>query len=88
MGCFLREAQLRFQRSLSSKRCPQQESSLCLSLPQPELSVGLALRLPQENVNLASDPAHKEKLEEMLALLHTEVERWWTPNPPGPDALQ
>jgi len=24
----------------------------------------------------------------MLALLHTEVERWWTPNPPGPDALQ
>ena len=53
---------------------------------QYKLTVGLALR--QENVNLASDPAHKEKLEEMLALLHTEVERWWTPNPPGPDALQ
>jgi hypothetical protein len=34
-----------------------------------------------ENVNLAKDPAHKQKLEEMLAQLHTEVERWWTPNP-------
>ena len=34
-----------------------------------------------ENVNLAQDPAHKEKLDEMLAQLRTEVERWWTPNP-------
>ena len=24
---------------------------------------------------------YKQKLEEMLAQLHTEVERWWTPNP-------
>eukprot|EP01050_Picozoa_sp_SAG11_P020412 SAG11_NODE_3434_length_2450_cov_1.447044_3_plen_110_part_00 len=35
-----------------------------------------------ENVNLAQDPAHKEKLAEMLAQLRQEVERWITPNPP------
>ena len=37
-----------------------------------------------ENVNLAlsDDPVHKQKLQEMLAQLHYEVERWWTPNPP------
>ena len=40
-----------------------------------------------ENVNLAADPAHKEKLTEMLALLHQEVERWWTPNPPDGSSL-
>ena len=92
LGCFLRRissAALPEEPLLhASKRCPQQESSLCLSLVflgSAELSVSLC---GQENVNLASDPAHKEKLEEMLALLHTEVERWWTPNPPGPDALQ
>ena len=96
LGCVLREAQLRFQRrslSCSLARCFQALSSArelslplsCPPQPEPELSVSLC---GQENVNLASDPAHKEKLEEMLALLHTEVERWWTPNPPGPDALQ
>ena len=36
-----------------------------------------------ENVNLAQDPAHANKLQEMLAMLHHEVERWWTPNPDG-----
>ena len=35
-----------------------------------------------ENVNLAQDPAHKEKLQAMLVQLHQEVERWITPNPP------
>ena len=94
LGCVLREAQLRFQRSLSYSLARFQALSSarelplplsCPPQPEPELSVSLC---GQENVNLASDPAHKEKLEEMLALLHTEVERWWTPNPPGPDALQ
>jgi hypothetical protein len=32
-------------------------------------------------VNLAHDPAHADKLTEMLGLLRQEVERWWTPNP-------
>ena len=40
-----------------------------------------------ENVNLAKDPVHKAKLEEMLTQLHVEVERWWTPNPPDESSL-
>jgi len=86
LSCASRGASLARFQALSSAR----ELSLPLScLPQALSSAELSVHLcGQENVNLASDPAHKEKLEEMLALLHTEVERWWTPNPPGPDALQ
>ena len=35
-----------------------------------------------ENVNLAKDPAHASQLQMMLEMLHHEVEKWWTPNPP------
>jgi hypothetical protein len=34
-----------------------------------------------EVVNLAADPAYAALTQSLLAELHREVERWWTPNP-------
>lgn len=34
--------------------------------------------------NLAYDSAHAALLQQLLAQLHTEVAKWFTPNPPLP----